>query len=261
MGEVLAAPPTIAPKSGLEKHGIGHLSASSLNLFAAEPALWIMEKLLKRRGSVGCAAHRGTAAEAGIVHGLLNTDAAISECQDLALREFDKLAALSGDPRKAKEREAVPGIVACAVPELRLYGVPDEIQHPVKVSLEGVPVPLIGFVDVGWSYHALTLDIKSQLRLSSQISTPHARQVGLYVHGTNREGRIAYCTPQRIGVYRLEDAAQQVETLRQIAIRLNKFLSLSDDRETLAGVVVPDVDSFYYSDPSTRAMAREVFGI
>ena len=42
--------------------------------FAAEPALWVMERLLKMTGPVGAAAHRGTAAEAGIVAGLLNPD-------------------------------------------------------------------------------------------------------------------------------------------------------------------------------------------
>jgi hypothetical protein len=261
MSAALAAPATIQPKSGLEQHGIRHLSASSLNLFAAEPALWVMEKLLGKRGKVGCAAHRGTAAELGIVHGLMNPQADIAECQAVAVAEYERLTALSGDPRRVKEGEAVPGIVATALPELRLYGVPDEIQKPIEVWLPEVPVKLIGFLDVGWSRHGITLDIKTQLRLSSDISTGHGRQVGLYVHGTNREARIAYCTPQKIGVYRCADPAAQVETLRQIAIRLNRFLSLSADKETLAGVVVPDVDSFYYSEPNTRAMAREVFGL
>lgn len=31
--------------NGFEKHGIAHLSASSLNLWAAEPAVWAMERL------------------------------------------------------------------------------------------------------------------------------------------------------------------------------------------------------------------------
>ena len=86
--------------NAFQQHGIAHLSPSSLNLFAAQPALFVMEKLLKKRGGVGCAAHRGTAAEAGIVHGLLNPTADIKDCQALALAEFDKLAALSGDPKR-----------------------------------------------------------------------------------------------------------------------------------------------------------------
>lgn len=241
------------------RHGITHLSASSLNLFAAEPALWIMERLLKKRGPVGCAAHRGTAAEAGIVHGLLNPKAPIEECQATALTTFDQLTALSGDPRRTKEREAVPAIVATAIPELRQYGIPDEVQTKIEARLDGVPVPFIGYLDLGWSTHGITLDIKSQLRLSSEISASHARQVGLYIHGTNREGRIAYCTPQKIGVYRLENAAEHVADMANIANRLQAFLSFSDDPHALAAAVVPNFDSFYWTDPTTRALGKECF--
>jgi hypothetical protein len=53
-----------------ERHGIGHLSASSLNLWAAEPALWIMERLLGRRSPSGIPAARGKAVEAGVNIGL-----------------------------------------------------------------------------------------------------------------------------------------------------------------------------------------------
>ena len=117
--------------NGFQRHGIGHLSASSINTFAAEPALWIMERLLKRRGPVGCSAHRGTAGEAGIVHGLLDPRAEVAECQAIALAEYDRLTALSGDPKRAKEREALPGIVATGLAELRQYGVPDEVQKRI----------------------------------------------------------------------------------------------------------------------------------
>jgi hypothetical protein len=247
--------------NAFERYGIAHLSPSSLNLFAAQPALWVMERLLKKRGSVGCAAHRGTAAEAGIVHGLLNPTAEISVCQALALAEFDKLAALSGDPKRQKERDAIPGIVAVAIPELRKYGVPDGIQVRVDKRIEGVPIPVMGFIDVRWGQHGITLDIKSQLRLSSEISTSHARQVSLYIHETNDEGRIAYCTPQKIGVYRLENAKDHLANLKNIAQRLEAFLSLSPDPKVLASTVVPDLDSFYFSDPQTRALAKECFNI
>jgi len=241
-------------------HGITHLSASSLNLFAAEPALWCMEKLLKKRGPVGCAAHRGTAAEAGIVHGLLNPNAEVEACQAVALAEFDKLTIFSGDPRRAKERDAVPAIVATALPELRQYGIPDEVQAKIETRLDGVPIPFVGYVDVGWSAHGITLDIKSQLRLSSEISAGHGRQVGLYIHGTNREGRVAYCTPQKIGVYRLENAESYVADMANIAKRLEAFLSLSNDKARLLAAVCPNLDSFYFSDPTTRSMAKECFG-
>ena len=63
----------------LETHGIKHLSASSLNTVAAEPAMWVLQKLAGKQTPAGYAAHRGTASESGIVAGLLNPDMPIPE--------------------------------------------------------------------------------------------------------------------------------------------------------------------------------------
>jgi hypothetical protein len=242
------------------RHNITHLSASTINTFARQPALFVLEKLLKRRTQVGASAHRGTAAEAGIVHGLLDPRADIEACQAVAVQTFDRLTALSPDPRKTKEREAVPMIVARALPELRLYGVPDMIQAKIERELPGVPVPFVGYIDLGWSEHAITLDIKSQLKLSSEISVDHARQVAIYVHNTNHEARVAYCTPSKLGIYRLEHAARHIHDTIAVAKTIERFLSVSDDPLVLAGIVCPDLTSFYFSDPNTAALAREVFG-
>jgi len=246
--------------NGFAMHGIDHISVSSLNTFKWQPALWVCERLFRQRGPVGAAAHRGTASEAGIAHGLLNPAAAVEECQQIALAEFDRLTALSGDPKRTKEREAVPGIVAVGLAELRQYGVPDEVQKRIDVRLDGVPVPFLGFQDFGWSKHGITLDLKTQLRLSSEISSAHAAQVGLYIHGTNREGRIAYVTPSKCGVYRLENPAEHVAALANIAQRLERFLRLSSDPNELAALVVPDFDHWMWSDPATRATGRAIFG-
>ncbi|MFN7332695.1 MAG: hypothetical protein ACK5TB_02435, partial [bacterium] len=110
--------------NGFALHGLEHLSATSLNLYAAAPALWVVEKLLRRRAPVGAAAHRGTAAEHGVARGLFDPALPVAECQAAALAEFDRLSALSADPNRAKEREAIPAIVELALAELRQYGVP-----------------------------------------------------------------------------------------------------------------------------------------
>lgn len=247
--------------SAFARHGITHLSVSTVGLFAAEPALFVAEKLLKRRSQVGAAAHRGTASESGIVMGLLDPTASIEACQEHALREFDKLTALSGDPRREKERQAVPAIVKTAIPELRAYGVPSQVQGKIERTLPGIDIPWVGYLDLHWAQHGITADLKTSLKLSSEISTAHARQISLYTYGTNHEGRVAYCTPNKIGVYRSTDNDRHIAALTNIAQRMERFLSISDDPMVLAGIVCPDVDSYFYSDPNTRAMAREVFGL
>ncbi len=48
----------------IERH-----SPSSLNLFAAAPAMYVMERILGHRQPMGVPAHRGTGAEAGVTLG------------------------------------------------------------------------------------------------------------------------------------------------------------------------------------------------
>ena len=63
------------------RHGIDHLSASSINQYTGSPSLWVLERLLGQRGHAGAPAHRGTAAEAGIAAGLLDMSKSFEDCQ------------------------------------------------------------------------------------------------------------------------------------------------------------------------------------
>ena len=93
--------------NAFERHGIAHLSASSLSTFAAQPALWCMEKLLKKRGPVGCSAHRGTAAETGIVM-VLYLDRAYEQRKRAGLiRTLDDIIAAHEEGTVARVRPKV----------------------------------------------------------------------------------------------------------------------------------------------------------
>lgn len=251
--------------NGFALHGLDHLSATSLNLWAAQPALWAVEKLLRRRAPVGCAAHRGTAVEHGVSLGLFEPARDVAECQAAALAEFDRLAALSADPNRPKEREAIPGLVETALAELRQYGPPTSPpeghrQHRVEVALPDVSVPVIGYQDFVWDAHGIVLDLKTQLRLASEITPAHARQGAVYVAGANRQMRFCYATPKKVAVYALEDPRTPLLTLRQFALRLERFLRLSRDPQELVGLLCPDFESFWWSSPEARALGRDVYG-
>jgi hypothetical protein len=249
--------------SASERHGLKHYSASTCNLFQADAALFVMEKLMGIRGPVGCAAHRGTAAEAGIAAGLLDPTKPLPDCQQLALAEFDRLAALSTDPRREAEREAVPGLVEQGLLELRPYGVPSHTQHRIEWQHPDLPLPFVGFVDFMWADHGIIVDLKTQLRLSSEIANNHARQVALYAGsmGDNYDGRVAYVTPKKAATYRVENMRAHVAALVRIAQTIERFLALAPTAEELARIVVPNVDSYFYSDRNTRQKAFEIFGV
>jgi hypothetical protein len=251
--------------SSFERHGIDHLSASSINLFVAEPAMWAMQKLMGKKSGVGAAAHRGTSIEAGVEMGLFEPDAPVEACQELALSRFNQLTVLSGDPNRDKEAAAIAPSVAIALKELRQYGVPSAAdgnrQHRIETRIDGVSMPFIGWLDFWFQDHAIIVDLKTQLRLASKISEPHARQGAIYhaAHG-NAEIRFAYVTPQKIGVYRLDDPRTHLNAVAHIAQSIERFLGLSSDPEELTRSLSPNFDSLYCNDPTTRALGREVWG-
>lgn len=249
--------------SGLIKHGRKHVSVSQCNLFQNSVWLYVFEQLMGNRGSVGAAAHRGTAAEAGVTMGLMKPDTPLEECQEHALREFDRLTALSGDPNREKERDGIAGIVEQALNELRPYGVPSHVQHEIMWQHPDLPVPFKGYIDFMWEDHGIILDMKTQLRLSSEVSTSHARQVALYgaAVSDNFGLRVGYFTPKKCAVYQVENAKQHLESLVRIAQTIDRFLDLHDDPNELLKLAVPNPDSFYFSDPKIRQKAFEISGI
>lgn len=248
--------------SASERHGLQHYSASSCNLFQADPALFIMEKLMGLRGQVGCAAYRGTSVERGIEAGIMDLEKPLAECQEIAVKEFDRLSALSTDPNREKEREAVPGIVEQGLIELRPYGKPSHTQHKIEWKHPDLPLPFIGYVDFFYEESGVVVDLKTQLRLSSEISVNHAKQVSLYCAAIsdNLEGRISYVTPKKAATYRVENMREHLGALVKVAQTMERFLSVSDDPKVLAGLVAPNYDAFYWNDKRTRQSGYEIWG-
>jgi hypothetical protein len=256
--------------NGFARHGIEHLSASSLNLWTAEPAVWAMERLLGHRSPPSALMARGKAVEDGVHAGLIDPARPVDDCAAQALAAFDREMALNADDRRDNERALIPGYVEHGLAELRQYGTPTAYQHRVEIRLDDVPVPIIGFIDWRFDQHGLIVDLKTSERLPSAISLSHARQGAIYAraHG-NYSMRFAYVKPvaarkdgRAVVVYELERAEvdRQLAALREIAVRLERFLRLSADPRELCGLIVPDYERFHWSNPVTRAHGAEVFG-
>lgn len=248
--------------SACERHGLKHLSASTLNLFQNAPALFILEKLMGKRQPVGCAAHRGNAVEAGIIMGLNDADVAVADCQAHAVKEFDRLSALSTDHNREKERKGIPLMVEHGLIELRPYGKPSHYQREVVWEHPDLPLPMKGFVDLQWEEHGILTDIKTTFRVPSEISETHARQVASYGYALsdNIDLRLTYISDKKAVTYRLENAREHLNAMVKVGQALEKFLSISDDPRELAKYVAVDFGSFYWSDPAARRAGFEVWG-
>lgn len=242
----------------IERH-----SPSSLNLFAASPSMFILERIMGRRQPVGSPAHRGSAVEDGITFGLLNPDATLEECTKAATATYDRVAALSADPRRQEYRDTIKAMVERGLEELRPYGIPSRTQGFVEWRPEGLEYPIVGYFDYAWDALGVIVDLKTTEKLPSSIKVDHARQVALYkaVAGDNLEARITYVTPKKQATYRLENARDHLAALERMAGACERFLALSENPEFYVGITCPDLSSFYFSPSSARQAAFEVWGI
>jgi hypothetical protein len=242
-----------------------HHSPSSLNQFAASPALFVLERVLGLKQVVGAPAHRGVAVEAGVAYGLTNLDRSNMDKTEkraiqAAYTAYDTVSALSPDERKERYREDIPDMVSMALDELMPYGAPDETQGYLSQKFPGLQLPVVGFFDFRWLDKGIIVDLKTTERMPSDIKIPHARQVSLYC-GDNHEGRLTYVTPKKCQTYILENVREHREALLKIAKTVENFLSLSDDPKFFTTIVTPDLDSFYWSQPHMRQLAYDHFGV
>lgn len=235
----------------IERH-----SPSSLNLFAADREMFIVEKILGRRQPVGAPAHRGTAVEAGVTVGLMDPAASLETCTAEALKKYDAITALSGDKRREEYRETIPEMVSSALAELRPYGVPSHTQGFVEWRPEGLKFPIVGYYDFHWADHNITTDLKTTEKMPSAVKVPHARQVSLYVTSNNADPRVTYITPKKQVTYKVDNIDAHRNALHQMALRCEAFLALSDDPEFFISITCPDLESFYWGGPA-RQLAFE----
>lgn len=251
-------------------HGLRHHSASSLKAYAAQPALWVMERLLGHKSPKSALMVRGLATEEGAHFALTNPDADLDDALAVAWTRYDRDMAFSTDPRRDSERALVEGYLKHAVEALRPYGVPSSVQDRIEIRLEGVTLPLIGYTDFTFDQHGVVVDLKTTDKLPTSIKPSDALGQAAYQRAKpNYQMHVVYVRhkptktgDKAIAAYEMtpDEARYHLHALTEIAKRLERFLSLSDDPQELARLVVPDYGHFYWSNPQTREAGRAVFG-
>jgi hypothetical protein len=275
----------IAPDA-FSRFGIAHLSPSSINLAISNFPMFVTEKIFGHKVPVGPAAIRGRAAEAGIVRGLMDPTVSVDDCVAEALKTFDtEIAFARQTDDVAEERADLAAYVAAGIAELRPYGRPTPPesshhginQHKIELQLPGIPVPVIGYLDLVYDKIGYILDIKTTARRPSRISPAHGRQATIYqLAKRNYSTRFCYLLPgapkatktnpdpRSSYVYELtaDELAYHYNTVLDAATRLGRFLSLFDDRDALAASVpAVDYEQFHWSSSEARAAGRAVFGL
>jgi hypothetical protein len=223
--------------------------------------MFVLERVMGIKQPVGVPAHRGVAIEDGVTLGLLDPTASLADCLDVALTKYDTISALSSDDRREKYRETISDMVRQALLELRPYGMPSRSQGFIEWKPEGLKLPIVGYFDFEFADHGTIVDLKTTEKMPSAIKVGHARQISLYAMSDNYGAAACYVTPKKSALYRLENAREHREALRQIAVRVENFLAMSDDPDFFLGVTAPDLDSYFWGNPAARQLAYEYWSI
>lgn len=246
--------------NGFSKHGIGHLSASSINLWINAPDLWVAKYLHNHKQSFGPAPRRGQCVETAVHMALTGTD--LETSIQRGLEQFDQTF-LFGTEDTTKERAVIEPMARIAYEELAPLGLPEaggDDQHKISIKADfgDWHIPVIGFLDFTYPQQGLIVDLKTTNRVPSTMSPDHQLQRAIYSAAMgNQTVKFLYVSSKKASW--LEDGAPADILARakvQIA-RLERFLSLHSADDALA-CVPHNPGSFYWrGDEDAR---REMFG-
>ena len=248
--------------NGFEKHGLTHLSPSSLNLFINAPAVWVAEKIFGMRGSPSAAMARGIAVEDAVV-GVVAKGQSAQDATDAALKRFDSRFFMA-DEKTTKEREVVAPMVEQALKVVAPFGDPEfpetgQFKIELVCNCGDFKVPFIGFLDLHYPKLGKVIDLKSTLRMPSRMSVEHVRQRVTYARAMgNYSVEFLYCSPSKSALLADGDVAETLAIIKSHTIRLEAFLRTLT-KEQMRAIVPLNEASFYWS--GSEAMRAELYGI
>lgn len=227
----------------------------------------ICTKGFKFKDPMGAAAYRGQAVETGVVQGLVDPNSSLESCIKLAERKYH-IATMTeplSDKDVDRNKKVIAPMVEALVKELRPYGIPEfgvDGQKRISINLDGVKRPTIGYLDLFYPQHGLIIDIKTTLRMPTQITASHGLQGAIYNHalGDNYEVRFVYASNTKCAAYSQDNTREKLEEFRLRAIHREHLLDMFPTWEELAQVTTPNYESFYMSGPEMRAAGKAIWG-
>lgn len=249
--------------NGFEKHGIKHMSPSSVNCWAECPGAWIAKYLYGHKFKFGVAAQIGTLVEKVVANALLermDLEDAIKEAEGV----FNKNNALNTSEKDRARVSDIRAMAEIAYAELKPYGKPDfdgDEQHKIELICKGDnwELPVIGFLDFKFPNHGICYDLKTTLRIPSTMSDSHRRQEAIYRKALgNYSVRFLYVSPKKASTLENQDTGESLRQVKAILNRQEKFLRMGD-AEMLKEIVPVNAASFMWN--GCEADRFKFFGI
>lgn len=248
--------------NGFEKHGIKHLSASSINLWTNAPDVWVAQYLFNRRSPLSAAAMRGICTEDAVV-AVLTGDSEVAEAVKAAHDKFDKTF-MVGNEKTTKERNMIEPCMALAIDQLKEYGkpeFPEEGQQKVSITAktDDYEIPVIGYLDFVYPEHGVIVDLKTTGRMPSTMSPEHQLQRAIYQKARgNQAVKFLYVTPKKTSMLEDGDPTELLNYAKKQISRLEKFLR-AGTKNDIKEVIPVNPNSFYWN--GFEDVRDELYGI
>ena len=239
-----------------EKFGIEHLSYSQASLYKSQPAAWVFRYLFGIKDDGGPALWRGRAVEKGLDTYLFTQN--VAQAAQAASIEYANLSQGLADDKSEAERANVSECLKQAIAAMPGQ-LPITRQRKIEVRMDGIEVPIIGYVDYEWPEYGL--DLKTTLRLPSQPNPGHVEQVSVYAHALGKPFSLLYVTPKKSAVYHVADetAAKAYARVHQTFKAIRSMLDTVSGPHQAAALFAPDYEHYVWS-PELMTKAQEVYG-
>ncbi len=233
------------------RHGITHLSASSINAYAEDPAYWTAKYLLGAKFPFSAPARGGTIVEKAIVQTLTGMDAV--DAIDEAIEEFNKATIFDKSPNVMKWASGMRDMIEMGLKELEPYGVPEfdflsggQKKILIDCNMGEYKVPIIGFLDLMFDSCKTIIDIKTTQRMPTIMSTSHKRQAALYkMANPEYTVKFFYISPKKIQWFTIDDVTEEKKQIKEIIKRMNNMLGVGD--KDVIKELIPVTESYYWT--------------
>ena len=232
-------------------HGINYLSPSSINTYINDTSLWVARYLFGVKSSSGASAVRGIATEFVLAD---KYEKGVFDFNLLDVK-FMSLCAESGidlgDTKTAREKKLLKDF-GTTIDENFNYKNLVAYQEKVEVPIEDMPVPIMGYID--FRFKGKIVDLKTSTRMPSKPTEAQKRQMALYSMAYPKSSvDLFFATPKEHKKFTLKNLTLYKKQLHKVALSIQKFLSISDDKHELASLMFPNLDSWFWSGMKEEA--------
>lgn len=257
----------MASNNPFEVHGISHLSVSNINLFVTDKAKWIAQYLFKMRDETSPSAIRGNVLE-HCLSLIKNNDEEIRSHSvfvenHVLHKKFNEECIGNGfdldDEKVKKEADKLLKYFENMYVCFKDWKNFNQYQQKIVLNIWDLPIPFIGYVDFISGDNLI--DLKTTRAMPSEPSQGHKRQLAMYqMAHQNKNCSLYYVTPTKFNgfTYDKKELEYYSNQTQRVCYAIQKFLSISNDKEELASLVYPDYDSWMWSD-NMKLKAKEIW--